>query len=196
VNATIAIVPPLLTGLILLAAGVAKAARVDETLETFRHFRMPPLLMKRQLAAAFPVFEIVVAAGLLFGEGYLFLLASTVAEFVMAAYVLLVLRAVTRGDDFDCGCFGSAIKSPIGWPLVWRNLVFFVVSCLGTINASLGLDGVGPTLSAAFTADAKAAAAVVVGLAAFGVVVVSATLARHPSSPANTTRRALARVSG
>jgi hypothetical protein len=184
VNATIAIVPPLLTGLVLLAAGVAKVARVDETLETFHHFRLPPLLMKRQLAAAFPVFEIVVAAGLLFAEGYLLLLASTVAEFVMGAYVLLVLRAVSRGDDFECGCFGSVVKSPVGWPLVWRNFAFFIVSFVGVISASTGFEGIAPTLGDAFTANARAAAAVVVGLAACGVAVVSATLARHPSSPA------------
>jgi hypothetical protein len=184
VSATIAVVPPLLTGLILLAAGVAKVARVDETLETFQHFRLPPLLMKRQLAAAFPVFEIMVAAGLLFAEGYLFLLASTVAEFVMGAYVLLVLRAVTRGDDFDCGCFGAAIKSPVGWPLVWRNLTFFIVSFVGVISASVGFAGIGPTLSSALASDSTAAATALVALAVCVVVVISVSLARHPSSPA------------
>ncbi|MDN4641611.1 MauE/DoxX family redox-associated membrane protein [Agreia sp. PsM10] len=139
---TMVIVFPIFTTVILLLGGLTKIGNVQATLTSFEHFRLPAFLMRAPLAAAFPAFELLLAFGLLFAEGPAYLAASAAAELLMAAYVLLVLRAVNRGDEFDCGCFGAAINSPIGWTLVWRNLFFFVIASVSFMGACFGIDSV------------------------------------------------------
>jgi hypothetical protein len=59
----------------------------------------------------------------------------------VAAFVALTARALSRGEQFDCGCFGAA-RSPIGRQLLLRNLVL-LVGAIGSILLGLrGFDGV------------------------------------------------------
>ena len=63
---------------------------------------------------------------------------------LLALFTVGVVLAVARGLDFECGCFGKADATTVGWVKVLQNLGMLgvgVVACLrpaGTRTAPAG----------------------------------------------------------
>ena len=112
-------------GLVLFVAGVAKLARPRATRESLRAFGVPHRLL---LPGAFllPAVELGVA-GLLVPQ-------STARAGALAAAALLLVftmalaRALYRGEQPECNCFGALRSGPVDrWTLA-RNLTLIAVA--------------------------------------------------------------------
>jgi Methylamine utilisation protein MauE/AhpC/TSA family len=113
----------LLLAAVFAIAGVAKLGRRAGTESTLAAFAVPDRL-HRPLAVALPVAELAIAAALLPSATAPW--AGVAALLLLAAFTVAIGRALARGDEVDCNCFGSLRGSRItGWTLA-RNLVLLI----------------------------------------------------------------------
>jgi len=73
-----------------------------------------------------PSIEITLAVALILG---IFpRISASIASLLMAFFTALVLSAMWRGLDIDCGCFG--VPQRVGWPKIVENLGILTLAVL------------------------------------------------------------------
>lgn len=145
------IVFPMVLAAVLVAAGISKMGRSGAVLNTFENFGLPAVLRRRSVAIMFPVLEIALGVLLVTTAGATWVLTAWVSVAVTAAFLYVTARALSRGEQFDCGCFGSS-RTPISLSIVVRNSLLFLAAIGTTVMASVGADSV-PAVLAGFDAD-------------------------------------------
>ena len=115
--ALVTVLPLTIAG-VLIASGVAKLFRPDD-LAGWTELGVPAWLRRTWLLRLHPWGEIVLGVALAVLGGVLGTVAAVVALLLMIAYVVLVARAVGRGEDASCACFGA--RKSVSAITVWRN---------------------------------------------------------------------------
>jgi hypothetical protein len=109
------------TALVLAAlfawAGAAKLADRPRTAATFRAFGVP---RPGWVGVGLPVVELGLAAALV----VLPRVGGAVAVALLAAFTAVLARAVRRGVEVGCACFGTARAEPVSSVEVARNLLW------------------------------------------------------------------------
>lgn len=132
----------LLIGLRVLLAGVFAWAAVPKLLEpgefamAIQNYRLVPEGLVGQLAVLVPVFELVIALGLLvppYQRG-----AALLSTLMLLVFAGAMAQARWRGIDLSCGCFGAALESKVSWLTVART------SALGLLSAVVLFAAGGP----------------------------------------------------
>lgn len=106
-------------------AGGAKLAARAPTAASFRGLGLPAA---EELAFAVPLAEIAVAAGLVIVPRP----AAWIAIGLLAAFTVVLVRAVGRGLDVGCACFGAARREPVSVVDVIRNALLIVLAAVAT----------------------------------------------------------------
>jgi ABC-type amino acid transport system permease subunit len=114
-----------LVALLFLAAGVDKLRHRALLPGVIANYRLLPAWLVQPAAAALPVAELVIAAGLLLA---LFLPLGVWPALAAAALLLLFAGAmainIVRGRrHIDCGCGHAGLSQQLGWGQVLRNVV-------------------------------------------------------------------------
>lgn len=120
-------------GLIFLIAGI----------DQWRHRLLLPgvianyrLLSRRLIMPAaklLPVVEVAIGGALIAGLAPLSLVAAMLLLMLFAGAMAINIR---RGrSHIDCGCGHGALRHPIGWPLVIRNLLLAALLLPGLLSA-------------------------------------------------------------
>lgn len=107
--------------------GVAAAAMVR-----FGVVRRDRVWYARGVAAA----ELLLAFLLLVPDRTFLLATLTAASALLAVFVFLQIRALSRGESFACGCFGEGEDHPISVASVTRTAILLLASLTGTILAA------------------------------------------------------------
>ena len=128
----------------------AGAAKLVDRRTTARSFRALGLPGGALLTTGVPVAELVLAAGLVLVPAA----AAPVAVALLAAFSVVLGRALHDGVAVGCGCFGTARRGPVSARDLGRNAV------LAAVGLAVAVDG--GTFAAAL---ASAAAGGLVGLA-------------------------------
>ena len=140
------VVPPLLLVVVLVISAVAKTRDPRDTASVFDKLRLPAFLVTIRAPRLLPYGELVLAALLLFLPDGWYVVAGTVAMLLFAAYLVVVLRALTFGYPIMCGCFG---KLGLGWitrQTAVRNAVLLALAVVAWLDSWRG-DGVYQRLS-------------------------------------------------
>jgi len=131
------------TGVILAWAGLAKIGDLGSFAAQIHNFRILPVALENLAAMTLPWIEIVVALTLLLGmrsrDG------ARTALVLLVVFTLAVVAAVTRGLDIECGCFGTADASHVGWSKIAENvglIAIAVIAALGPVAATERPSGV------------------------------------------------------
>lgn len=91
--------------------------------------RVPALLRRRRVASFVPIAELITAAALILTSGALRTLAGLAAVIMLSVFTALLIGALRRGDDAECGCFGGLVANDrVTWRSVTRNLVLILSS--------------------------------------------------------------------
>jgi putative oxidoreductase len=82
-------------------------------------------------AMLIPALEVVVAIGLFFNQSKR--AAAFLSAALMVLFIVLILQAVLRGLNIDCGCFGSsnvaqAKASKVGWLKIAEDIGWLAAS--------------------------------------------------------------------
>lgn len=169
---------PLVMAGVLIASGVAKLRRPDD-LASWAELGVPAWLRQRWLLALHPWGEIALGVALAVFGGLLGTIAAMVALLLMIAYVVLVARAVGRGEDASCACFGT--RKSVSAVTVWRNAWLTLVAA-GAVALTWLLPLWGGAVLVAWWA----------GLAVLAIVAVTVALVMWPEPEARGTADAAA----
>lgn len=116
-------------GLLFLIAGVDQWRHRALLPGVITNYRLLPRPMVAPAATALPLVEVATGAALLIGVHPLPILVAMALLLLFAgAMAVNILRG--RGH-IDCGCGHGALRHPIGWPLVARNVALAMVLALG-----------------------------------------------------------------
>lgn len=113
-------------GVIFLYAGFLKARDPGAFAGTLRGYRFFSEFAVLPLAAYLPYLEILVGLALICG--LLYSGALLLAGGLLIAFDTVLLFAMWRGLDVDCGCFGHGHSASLGAALI-RNASLLVVWC-------------------------------------------------------------------
>lgn len=119
-------------GLVFAWAALAKIGDPKAFAEQIHNFRIVPVAFENVVAFALPWIELVAALALVLGHHAR---AGAVLVFwLLAGFTLAVVAALARGLDFECGCFGTADATHVGWVKVLQNLAMLAVAGLGSLR--------------------------------------------------------------
>jgi thiol-disulfide isomerase/thioredoxin len=139
------VLAPLACLVVLVVSGVAKYGDTEGTRSAFAAMRVPKVLSRTQVVRALPIVEIVLGVLLLVTWGWPLAAVAVVVTALFAAYWVLVLLVLRRGDEVDCGCFGAAGDDRVTAATLARNSMLVVFGALATAFGAGG-SGVVPTL--------------------------------------------------
>jgi len=134
---------------VLFAAAWGKLRAPANFRRALGTYKVIPKQVIPVLVVAVPVVEV--------GLGSLQWVASLQPEVGIAivsmfvAFTMLLLRSVLKGEEADCGCFGSAAPEKVSWFSIVRNLALIALALSGaladggdaTAATAAGLTGVG-----------------------------------------------------
>jgi uncharacterized membrane protein YphA (DoxX/SURF4 family) len=120
----------ILLGLLFLAASLAKILDVASLAREVHNFHLAPFWSEHLLAMTLPWIELV--AGLSLVLGIRPRAGAWVAGALLVVFTIGVAAALARGLNFECGCFGTAAGTRIGWGKLGENAGMIVLAALGS----------------------------------------------------------------
>ena len=114
-------------GLLFLVAGVAQWRHRALLPGVIANYRLLPVALVGPAAIALPLVEVATVVALLIGLHPLPVLVAVGLLLLFAA--AMAINIVRGRGHIDCGCGHGALRHPIGWPLVARNVA--LTSLLG-----------------------------------------------------------------
>jgi len=119
-------------GVLFAWAGLAKIGDPRAFAEQVHNFRLLPVALENLAAMTLPWIELVAAMALIFGVRAR--AGAVLATALLGVFTAAVLSALARGLDIDCGCFGTADASRVGWEKVGQNLAMLGLAALGSLR--------------------------------------------------------------
>lgn len=111
---------------VLLFSGISKILDPMPLIETLKLVLNLPEEYLIAISSVLPIIEITLGIALILKiKPKLVLLLTSV---LFAAFFLFSFYGTVVGLKNDCGCFGSIVKSEIGWWMVGRNLLFIIIN--------------------------------------------------------------------
>ena len=106
-------------GLIFVFAALAKIGDPTMFAKEIHNFRMIPVSMENLMALTLPWIELVAGLGLILNltprSGIV------VVTGLLIIFVVAIVAALIRNLDIECGCFGTADASSVGWVTLARD---------------------------------------------------------------------------
>jgi putative oxidoreductase len=113
---------------VFLWAALPKLANPAAFAADVQNYRVLPEAWVGQIALLVPVFELVLALGLLlpgYQRG-----AALLATCMLAVFSVAMAQARMRGIDLSCGCFGAAFEAKVSWWTVTRSALLAALAAL------------------------------------------------------------------
>jgi uncharacterized membrane protein YphA (DoxX/SURF4 family) len=107
-------------------AAVPKLLDPGEFAAAIENYRAVPDSLAGHIALFVPVFELVIAIGLVvppYTRG-----AALLATLLLVVFGVAMAQARWRGIDLSCGCFGAVLEAKVSWLTVARTLGLGAVS--------------------------------------------------------------------
>ena len=136
---------PLTCAVVMLISGVAKVGRPTATRDAFLSMGVPRALRSETLVTSLPYVEIALGVLLLVTWSWPLAVVAAATTALFAAYWVLVLRVLRRGEEVDCGCFGALGDDRVSGTTLARNSVLVVLGALATAFGAAG-SGVVPAV--------------------------------------------------
>ena len=121
-----------LLGLLFLTAALAKIVDVTSLAREVHNFRLVPFWSEHLVAMTLPWIELVAGLGLVLGIRAR--AGAWVAGVLLLAFTFGIVMAMARGLNFECGCFGTADATRIGWTKLGENLGMLALAALGSLR--------------------------------------------------------------
>lgn len=127
-------IPPQLTfairvmiGIVFIYASYTKIIDPDKFARSIENYHFMPFGLENTIAIILPWLELFIGLGLIFGvmiDG-----ASMITGGLLFLFILLVLQAILRGFNIECGC-GLKEGELVGWSKVFENSFLLAASYL------------------------------------------------------------------
>jgi uncharacterized membrane protein YphA (DoxX/SURF4 family) len=122
----------IILGLLFLVASLAKIVDVTSLASQVHNFRLVPLWSEHLVAMTLPWIELM--AGLALVLGIRARAGAWVAGALLLAFTFGIVLAMARGLNFECGCFGTADGTRVGWTKLGENLGMLALAVVGSLR--------------------------------------------------------------
>jgi uncharacterized membrane protein YphA (DoxX/SURF4 family) len=119
-------------GLLFVVSGLAKIWSSEAFALQIHNFRVMPMWPENLVAMTLPWVELLAGLSLVLRvrpRG-----GALVASVLMAFFTLLIAVALARGLDVECGCFGTADATRVGFVKLGQNFGMLVLSAIGLVR--------------------------------------------------------------
>ena len=106
----------IILGAVLIFSGIAKFAYPSKAVNLLLEFKIMPEFLILPVVSVPPVLKILI--GVLLVSGMYPKSALISALVLFSGFFIISIYGTIVGLSSDCGCFGSVIKSRIGWGMV------------------------------------------------------------------------------
>jgi putative oxidoreductase len=122
----------IILGLLFLLASLAKIVDVTSLASQVHNFRLLPFWSEHLVAMTLPWIELV--AGLALVLGIRSRAGAWLAGALLAGFTIGIALAMARGLNFECGCFGTADGTRVGWTKLGENLGMLALAAVGSLR--------------------------------------------------------------
>jgi putative oxidoreductase len=119
-------------GLLFLAAALAKIVDPASLAREVHNFRLVPFWSEHLVAITLPWVELV--AGLALVLGIRARAGAWLTGALLVGFTIGVVLAMARGLNFECGCFGTAGGTRVGWAKLGENLGMIAIAVVGSLR--------------------------------------------------------------
>ncbi|HEX5498596.1 MAG TPA: MauE/DoxX family redox-associated membrane protein, partial [Thermomicrobiales bacterium] len=123
---------------VFVVSSIGKLLDLEGSERATRNFGVPEPFAK-PAGIALPLAELLIAILLLPVATATF--GGVLALLLLIAFVVGVGYNMSRGNEFDCHCFGQIHSEPIGWKTLARNAGLAAVALLVTVGGLAGHPG-------------------------------------------------------
>lgn len=135
---SILVAAPILLSIILLVSGIAKLGERRATQDAMTSLRLPARGTHHLVAAVLPAAEIVLALLLWVPLVPLQVVLAVLATLLMAAYLVIIARALTFEEKVECSCFGSLASPTVSKATLARNVLLTLLALVTVTAAARG----------------------------------------------------------
>ena len=132
-NRTVIRVCQILIGFLFAWSGLAKLGDIQTFADQIHNFRIMPVAFEHLVAMTLPWIELVASLSLVLGIRARS--AAVLVTLLLAAFTLGVIQAMIRGLDFECGCFGTADGTTVGFQKIGQNLVMLALGWVAGLRS-------------------------------------------------------------
>ena len=119
-------------GLLFLFAALAKIVDPSSLAKEVHNFRLVPFWSEHLVAMTLPWVELM--AGLALVLGIRARAGAWLTGLLLLAFTFGVALAMARGLNFECGCFGTAAGTRVGWAKLGENLGMIALAAVGSLK--------------------------------------------------------------
>jgi uncharacterized membrane protein YphA (DoxX/SURF4 family) len=121
---------------VFLISGLAKIGDQGAFALQLHNFRMMPIWSENLMAMTLPWIELV--AGLCLVSSIRPRAGAAVATLLSVVFLIAVGVAMARGLDIECGCFGTADATRVGFGKLGENLAYCFLAITGVQRGGNG----------------------------------------------------------
>jgi putative oxidoreductase len=122
----------IILGLLFLLASLAKIVDVTSLASQVHNFRLLPFWSEHLVAMTLPWIELV--AGLALVLGIRARAGAWLLGVLLVGFTIGIVLAMARGLNFECGCFGTADGTRVGWTKLGENLGMLALAVVGSLR--------------------------------------------------------------
>ncbi|MBU1098833.1 MAG: DoxX family membrane protein [Bacteroidetes bacterium] len=116
----------LVLGALFIFSGIEKITNPGAFAISIVNYKLVPLLFINFIAIVIPWLELLLGIFVLFGIETKE--TSALISVLLIGFTLMVIIALFRGLNIDCGCFGTITAEKVGMRKIMENLVFIAFS--------------------------------------------------------------------
>lgn len=132
------VLAPLTCSLVLLLSGLAKLRDPAASREAFASMGVPAALRSEAVVRLHPYAEVALGVLLLVTWSWAMAVVAAAVTLLFAAYWVLVLLVLRRGEEVDCGCFGAIGDDRVSGTTLARNSLLVLLAALATAYGVAG----------------------------------------------------------
>ena len=123
----------IILGLLFVLAALAKIVDPASLAREVHNFHLVPFWSEHLVAMTLPWIELVAGLGLVLGIRAR--AGAWVAGVLLLAFTFGIVLAMARGLNFQCGCFGTADGTRVGWIKLGENLGMLALAAVGSLKS-------------------------------------------------------------
>lgn len=108
-------------GIVFIFAGIEKIADPSSFSVAIDNYRLFPDFMINSIAVVLPWVELI--CGLLLFFGIAVRENAAVMNLLLIFFIFIVIIALIRGLNIECGCFGTAVAEKVGIKKIIENII-------------------------------------------------------------------------
>ena len=112
-------------GSVFIIASVEKIAYPETFAVSVEAYNILPLALVNIFSLVLPWLELL--CGVFLVGGFYLKASASILTTCLGVFVVAILSAMMRQLNIDCGCFGPAHSTPVGWSKVIEDIGLFIL---------------------------------------------------------------------